>query len=182
MQSKSKEINGSSQSKSFMDKYVFRQFDPEHVKFFALEKELLEEAIGKSTAIEHVGSTAIPGLGGKGIIDIMIGSKKPESTKKELVTAGYEFRKNASTNTRLFFRKDYLHESGYRRVHIHLTKCRTRDWREIVAFRDYLLLHPDDVEKYSQIKQDAAELACGDGKIYREHKEEFIREIIKRAL
>lgn len=55
-----------------MLKYVFRPYDPIFPKLFIKEKNRLKKFLGRTVLIEHVGSTAIPGLGGKGIIDIAI--------------------------------------------------------------------------------------------------------------
>lgn len=170
---------------SKMNKYVFKSYNPIFAKLFQKEQTRLRKVLGKSTLIEHVGSTAIPGLGGKGIIDILIAAPKNEiqDTSEKLQKAGYEFRPQASTETRLFFRQD-LPDSieSVRRYHIHLTLAGSTDWTEILAFRDFLLTHPKELEKYQEIKIKAADEAKGEGQKYKGLKEPFIQEIIKRSL
>lgn len=164
-----------------MQKYIFEEYNPEYKEFFVQEKEKLSPILSSDSRIEHVGSTAIPGLGGKGILDIIIGVPRDmRATKKELEKAGYEYREKASYPERFFFRVDYPHKNGYRRVHIHLVLLNSQDWKEIVGFRDYLLQHPEEVEEYARIKQEGVKKAQGDGESYRQHKQDFIDKILNK--
>ena len=134
--------------------------------------------------IEHVGSTAIPKLRGKGIVDILLVVQKNTiaNTSKKLQKADYEFRDVASTKSRCFFRKDYKTSNGIRRVHIHLTFIGSKDQKEMIGFRDYIISHPKMAKKYEKIKKDAVKFAKGEGELYRKQKEKFILGIIKKAL
>lgn len=167
-----------------MKKYLFRKYQPEYVKFFKMEKNRLKKVLGHSAKIEHIGSTAIAGLGGKGIIDIVIGVSKSKiaKSKKNLEEAGYEFRKKASYPERLFFRRDYPYKNRKGRIHVHLVEFEGRDWKEMVSFRNYLLKHPEVIYQYVEIKKEAVKKANGEGKVYRKHKEQFIKSITKKAL
>ena len=167
-----------------MQKYVFRKYNPEYRAFFTLEKKKIAKALSSTAKIEHVGSTAIPNLGGKGILDVILGVSKSKiaEAKKKLGEAGYEFRKKASYPERLFFRIDYPYKNRKRRTHIHLTKFNGQDWKEIIGFRDYLLKHPEVVEQYVKIKKEGVKKALGDGEKYRKHKEIFIENILKKVL
>ena len=167
-----------------MKKYVFREYNLEHKAFFTLEKGRLEKVLGSSAKIEHVGSTAIVGLGGKGILDILIGVPETKSVeaKKKLMKAGYEFHEKASTPERLFFSRDYPYKKRGRRIHIHFTKFNSQDWKGIIGVRDYLRKHLEAVEQYVEIKKEAVKKAFGNGEIYRKHKEKFIEDILKKAL
>ncbi|NQU78093.1 GrpB family protein [Candidatus Falkowbacteria bacterium] len=167
-----------------MQKYIFRKHNPEYRVFFTSEKKKIAKALGLSAKIEHIGSTAIPNLGGKGILDIVVGvleSKIPEA-KKKLEKANYEFRDKASCPKKLFFRIDYSYKNRKRRVHIHLTKFNGQDWKEMIGFRDYLLKHPDTIEQYIKIKKEGVKKALGDGEKYRKYKEKFIENILRKAL
>src|SRR2546428_10493031 len=106
-----------------MKKYLFREWDSRSKLFFALERNRLRGALRSSARIQHIGSTSIPGLGGKGILDIVVGvpTEKVDKMKRELVEHGYQFREKASTPDRLFFRRDYSYDRNLRRVHVHLT-------------------------------------------------------------
>jgi len=59
-----------------MQKYVFRKYNPEYRAFFTSEGKKITKALGLTAKIEHVGSTFIPDLGGKGILDIVVGVSK----------------------------------------------------------------------------------------------------------
>ena len=167
-----------------MQKYVFRKYDPEYRVFFTSEKKKIAKALDPTAKIEHVGSTAIPGLGGKGVLDIAVGVSKSKmaEAKKKLEKAGYEFREKTSYPERLFFRIDYPYKNRKRRVHIHLTKFNGQDWKEMIGFRDYLLKHPEAVEQYIKIKKEGVKKALGDGEKYKKHKEKFIEHILRKVL
>src|SRR3989344_7921369 len=151
-----------------MEKYQFREYISKYKKFFLKEKNAITKALLGNCFIEHVGSTSVPGLGGKGIVDVLVGvkSKNLPPLIKTLESVGYEFRKKASTPDRFFFRRDYKFSKETRRVHIHLTKFDSKDWNEMIAFRNYLLKYPEDVKKYVKIKKEAVERAKGEGEIY----------------
>ncbi|MFH1590177.1 MAG: GrpB family protein [archaeon] len=166
-----------------MQKYVFKEYNPEYKAFFILEKKKIEKALGSTAKIEHVGSTAIPNLGGKDILDIVVGVSKSNIgiAKNKLEKAGYEFREKASVPERLFFRKDYSYKNRKRRIHIHLTKLSSQDWSDMISFRDYLLKHSKFIKQYVAIKKEGVKKALGDGAKYRKHKEKFIETILKKA-
>jgi glutamate racemase len=164
-----------------MQKYVYKKYISEYKNFYISEKKKIAKALGSIAKIEHIGSTAILNLGGKGIIDIAVGVSKSKIIfiKKKLEKAGYEFREIASTPERLFFRHDYQYKNTARRIHIHLTKLNGKSWKEMIGFRDYLLCHPDTVKLYANIKKQGVKVAEGDGEKYRKYKEKFIKNIIK---
>lgn len=167
-----------------MEKYVFRRYNPEYKKMFRLEKSMLEKILPPYIKIEHVGSTSISGLGGKGIIDILIGvdKRKIKETKERLKKINYEFHKKASTNNRLFFRRYFLYNHKKEIFHVHLTELNSKDWKEIIAFRNYLKKSPKAIKDYINIKTEAVRKAKSNGKAYRKYKEKFIKNIILKAL
>lgn len=164
-----------------MQKYIFKNYSSEYPVFFSSEKKKIIKILGSTVNIEHVGSTAIPFLGGKGIIDIAIGVSKLKlrEVKNKLEDAGYEFRDKASCPKRLFFRIDYPYKNEKRRVHIHLTEFNSQNWKELTIFRDYLLKNPDIVKQYIKIKKEGVKKALGDGEKYKKYKENFIKAILK---
>lgn len=167
-----------------MDKYVFLPYDPILQKLFKTELERLRTFLNKAVKIEHVGSTAVPGLGGKGFIDIVIGSKTNlNEISKELEKAGYTYRPDASTDTRWFHKHELPDElQGVRRYHIHLTKFGSKEWVEMIAFRDYLRTHPEAVNKYAAIKKHAASISGQQREVYVKTKDPIIKELIAKAL
>jgi len=165
-----------------MQKYVFRKYTPHYLEFFNSEKIRISKTLGPTAKIEHVGSTAVRNLGGKGIIDIAVGvlGSKKSLARKKLETSHYTFREKASCLERLFFRKDRRYRSKTRRIHIHLVTYDSCEWKKMVGFRNYLIVHPAAIKQYSVIKKTGVKKALGDGEIYRTHKERFIKNILKK--
>jgi len=167
-----------------MKKYAFLKYTPKYKKLFLIEKKNIKRALSVKCVIEHIGSTAIPKLGGKGIVDLVVGIYS-DNLRKHIPTlekVGYQFRETASIPERLFFRRDYKIGKSIRRVHIHLTQFEEKDWNEMIAFRNYLLKHPKEVEEYATIKRKAVKGANGNGEIYRELKRPFMETITKKQL
>lgn len=107
-----------------MSKYTFKPYGALFPTLFLRETEGIAPHLPSDALIEHIGSTAVPGLGGKGIIDIAVAVPKScmESVCSELQKLGYEFRLIFSTPDRFYF-IIYLPdpEEGTRRYHLHLT-------------------------------------------------------------
>lgn len=137
-----------------MKKYVFKPYSKTFPALFQKEKERISAGIQTDAVIEHMGSTAVPNLGGKGIIDIAIAVKKEDliTVTKQLQHLGYEFRPTFSTPDRLYF-VIYLPdlEEGTRRYHVHLTYPENREWKEFLVFRDHLRSHPEAMQEYAKI-------------------------------
>ena len=173
------------------DKYYFRPYNPIFPKLFSDEKKRLQKYLGNSVQIEHMGSTAVPGLGGKGVIDISVSAPKlkwPEISEK-LAEAGYEYKKKDEEREkeRLFFMANLPdRELGTRLYHIHLSYAESPELKKELGFRDYLRTHSADAEKYAEIKKQAVEEArkfttkneMRD--TYSKVKQDFIEEILKK--
>lgn len=157
-----------------MSKYTFKPYSPLFSGLFVKEKARIAPHFRFPASIEHVGSTAVPGLGGKGIIDIAIAVDKEcmEEAKSNLQELGYEFRPSFSTPDRFYF-IIYLPdpEEISRRYHIHLTYPESKEWKELVGFRDFLLSDSDALQEYAELKKDAALTAGQNGEKYRKMKE-----------
>lgn len=163
-----------------MKKYIFDPYDNIFPILFEAEKMRMLTQINKAIHIEHIGSTAVPGLGGKGIIDIAILAKKNEMAEisRALQNLGYEFRPSFSTSDRLYFvifLPDPKKET--RRYHIHLTHPGSPIWEELIGVRDYLKQHPDAVKEYEEIKKQAVQ-NHQEGKEYRKIKDPFLKKIL----
>lgn len=159
-----------------MTKYVFKDYSKIFPALFQKEKARLTAHLSIPLIIEHVGSTAIPELGGKGIIDIAIAVERKEIAyvSTQLQTLGYEFRPQFSTPDRYYF-ITFLPdlEEQNRRYHIHLTYPENNEWKDFLAFRDYLISHPIERQEYAKIKRNAALNANQEGEKYRKLKEPF---------
>ena len=109
-------------------------------------------------AAKPIGSTAVPGLGAKPILDIMVGVSdlaKVEARITDLETAGYEYvpEYEAELPDRRYFRKP---RTGTRRFHLHCVRLGGRFWSGHLLFRDYLRENPDVARAYFELKLDLA--------------------------
>ena len=167
-----------------MQKYIFQPYSKRFQQLFKREKEKLKKLLPPNTKIEHIGSTAVPNLGGKGIIDIIISYKNKEikKIKNTLIREGYEFKPKAGDKQRLFFQKDYKYRNNIRRVHLHLTTHNSLVWKRCTAVKEYLKKYLKEAKGYEEIKKKAVKICEGEGKIYRSYKKDFLNELTKKAL
>ncbi|MBU2592811.1 MAG: GrpB family protein [Patescibacteria group bacterium] len=176
-----------------MTPYEFLPYDVSFPKLFEKEEKRLRSILGDQPVIEHFGSSAVPGLGGKGFIDIYIAVPKEDlkAVSEKLQTGtGYEYKKDAGVEgERLFHKINIPDETGRERTyHTHVTYLGNQNFRECIALRDYLRAHPDEAQRYADVKIIAAEEANeeSDGRLakekYLEVKGEIIREMIQKAL
>ncbi len=167
-------------------KYVFKPYTELFDKLFLQEKARILGVLGnESLSIRHVGSTAVPGLGGKGIIDIALAVKQEdiENVSHKLAGLGYIFRESGSTEERSFFRIDLPDiEEEVRRYHLHVTFPESIEWKSLLAFRDYLRAHPEVVQEYAALKKKSADEVDEDGALYRAKKWPFFQKILLKAL
>lgn len=152
---------------------------------FEREKKLLLKALGDWVEdIQHVGSTAVPGLAAKPVIDIMIGVRSLEDADKHCVyrikELGYDYiqRYEVDTPQRRYFQK--TSPQGVRTHQIHLVEINSDWWQRHLLFRDYLRSHPQAVKEYESLKRSLAKVHT-DTNEYANAKTAFIREIEKRA-
>lgn len=154
----------------------------EWARLFEIEKKLLLKILGKNIiAIEHVGSTAIPGVPAKPIIDIRISIPTLDDTYiKKLISPlekiGYTYMHNFGD--RHFFAKG---PEEKRTHHISFVKENSQtDWKDVLFFRDYLRKNETARDEYSMLKQKLAKQFSEDRASYTKAKEEFIEKIIKK--
>jgi len=166
-----------------LKKYSFNKHSGKYKQLFNKEKSKLKKIFPRAE-IEHVGSSSIKGLGGKGIIDIAISVPKNQiqSTIKKLERNGYDFRPTGGDKERSFFQKIIKYKGNERRVHIQLTHSNSKSWKSMLAVRDYLRKNPKAIKEYERVKKEAIKHAKGEGKKYREYKKSFLQKIEKLAL
>ncbi len=165
------------------NKYVFRKYNSKSIKFFQKEEKKLKRILPKNCKIEHVGSTSIEYLGGKGIMDILIGvpGKNQSKIKNILEENNYKSQKVRGRKDKCSFERDY----GFfikRRIHVHLTFLDSMTWKEYTLIRDYLRKNPDMAKKYQDLKKEAIKFAKGDGKKYQDYKRSFLNKIKRKVL
>lgn len=133
--------------------------------------------------LHHIGSTSVPGLSAKPIIDMLaIVSDVPLLDKQaaHFEALGYEVKGEFGLPGRRYFRRD--DSSGVRTHHLHaFAPQSSTEIDRHLGFRDYLRAHPDIAQAYGKLKQQLAERCQGDMTCYSEGKTDFIREIEQRA-
>ena len=119
---------------------------------FQNEKKLLKSILSTEVkAVEHIGSTAIPKMASKPIIDIVVLVTSIQNQKKFfklLKTVGYTFDEKRSSAERLFFTK-----GKPATFHLSLTQKKFSYWERQIAFRNYLIAHPDYAKQYMKLKR-----------------------------
>ena len=131
--------------------------------------------------IEHFGSTAIPNMTAKPVIDILLEVPSFAEARKSLIPL---FNKPECeywwySNHMLFIVRNEL--MGTRMHHIHAAPRGHRMW-EGIAFRDYLRAHPDEAARYAALKRNLAEDHATDREVYTNSKDDFVREVTAKAL
>jgi GrpB-like predicted nucleotidyltransferase (UPF0157 family)/predicted RNA-binding protein associated with RNAse of E/G family len=139
----------------------------------------------KVVAVEHVGSTAVPGLGAKPIIDIMVGTAHLSDAGEciePLKSIDYEYvpECEASIPERRFFRKG-PEGAPNKHFHLHMVERTSNLWERHLLFRDYLRSHPDVAQQYYQLKKQLAEKYSSNREAYTEAKTEFIESTLEKA-
>jgi GrpB-like predicted nucleotidyltransferase (UPF0157 family) len=134
-------------------------------------------------AIEHVGSTAVPDLGGKAIIDIMPAVRSladAERCVQPLESIGYEYvpQYNEIMPERRYFDKGPPEAQTY---HLHMTERTSEFWERHLLFRDFLRAHPEEAEEYFRLKKELAARFGRDREGYTEAKTPFIEDVVARA-
>ena len=163
-------------------KYVFLPYSEKYPLMFLKEKSKIEQAIGKNIRIEHVGSTSIPGLGGKGIIDIAIKTPKKEFSQfiKKLGKIGYKYNPtHPGDNRRLFLEKIISSSGKEKRTHVHLCLS-PKYFNSFILFREHLRNNEKERDKYAKIKKEAVKYAKGEGKEYRKYKDGFLEKAMEK--
>ena len=164
---------------------IIVEYDARWPGLYEQEKELILSRIGReAVAIEHIGSTAVPGLGAKPIIDIMIAVSRladAERCIKPLATIHYEYvpRHEAVMPERRYFHKGP--SRGSRTHHLHMVEHDGDFWRRHLLFRDFLRAHPVEAQHYYRLKKELAEHFGTDREAYTEAKTSFIKACVERA-
>lgn len=159
--------------------------DPGWASKAAAEAHRLRGVIGDNLiVVRHIGSTAIPGIMAKPIIDLMplVRSLAALDRQAEAIKAlGYEWRGEFGLAGRRYFTFDDP-ASGQRHFNVHAYQHDHSDMRRHLAFRDYLRAHPDEAKAYEAQKQRAAALHPDDVLAYNDAKSDWIKQCEQRAL
>jgi GrpB-like predicted nucleotidyltransferase (UPF0157 family) len=146
---------------------------------FSQERERLRPALGRmADELQHYGSTAVPGLSAKPIIDMMApvpSLEHADGLVKHLAAA--EYRKiDAGFFKRRFFRREV--EAADLAFHLHLVVCPTWPLKNELLLRDWLIEHPEVARAYEALKMELALAYVDDMPSYTEGKTSFLRKVV----
>jgi GrpB-like predicted nucleotidyltransferase (UPF0157 family) len=169
------------------DEIEIVDYDVNWPQLFQEERAALERVLpnGQVLAIEHAGSTAIPGLAAKPIIDIFLAVGSIEAARATLVgpieSMGYAYWADNPDKERMFFVKGMPPYGERRTHHIHIMEPSNAAWQRVLAFRDHLRAHPDEAERYQRLKRDLASRHCSDREAYTRAKDTYVLAVVEMA-
>jgi GrpB-like predicted nucleotidyltransferase (UPF0157 family) len=164
---------------------VICEYDPSWPRLFDEEQMRVRDALGSlATRIEHVGSTAVPGLAAKPVIDLLVGVRSLVEARSgsidPLGVLGYTYMKEYESwlPDEMLFRKG---SPGPWTHHLHLTEPSSPRWEEFILIRDYLRTHADVARAYGDLKTALATLFQDDIAGFRDAKGPFLRAVLAKA-
>ena len=177
-----------------MDEIALSEYDSRWPEQFAAEAARIRAALGSERAItiEHFGSTAVPGLAAKPIIDLLIAVQSLVEARQYAVPAleaiGYSYWRSDPVPDRLFFVKG-LPPNGPRTHHVHIVEPSVSHdprlgefcFTDRLLFRDYLRAHSDEACRYQDLKRSLAARFPQDREAYTEGKTEYIYGVMQKA-
>ncbi len=162
---------------------AYHEYDPHAPHVAGLVSDLIERT-APALRVEHVGSTAIPGLDAKPVIDLMVGLKSmadASSCVEPLTNLGYSYwAEGAQPHHNLFVR--FVDPKMSARTHnLHLVEAGGQYWKERLLFRDYLRKHPETAKEYAELKYLLSTRHRDDREAYTAAKADFVSEVVHRV-
>jgi GrpB-like predicted nucleotidyltransferase (UPF0157 family) len=164
-----------------MNPVIIQDYDLRWPQLFETLRSRIEVVIGGMAAtVEHVGSTAVPGLAAKPIIDVDVLLRSASDLPlviTRLASIGYQHRGDLGVTGREAFRtppNDPPH-------HLYVCPPASREYRRHISFRDYLRTHPEDANNYAILKRELARKLGDDREAYNQAKSRFVTEILQRV-
>jgi GrpB-like predicted nucleotidyltransferase (UPF0157 family) len=171
------------------DEICVAPYDPSWPALFEEEKRHLISCLPPEIVrrIEHFGSTAVPGLAAKPVIDMLVEVRSLEETKRRIAPVleakGYDYfwRPSRGDDTPPFYAWFIKRAPDGRRTHhIHMVEADFEHWNRLL-FRDYLIAHPKTAEQYGRLKQMLSKTYKNDRIAYTEAKTDFILTVTREA-
>jgi|ERR1041385_4571429 GrpB-like predicted nucleotidyltransferase (UPF0157 family) len=170
-----------------MDEIEVVDYDPRWPELFAQEAERLRATLDPSLimGLEHFGSTAVPDLSAKPIIDILIAVRSLADAQASFVEGLRKldyvcWAENPKTD-RMFFVRGMPPFGPRRTHHVHVTEIHGEMWQRL-AFRDWLRAHPDEARSYGQLKRQLAAEHPANREAYTDAKSTFIESVMRKAI
>lgn len=164
---------------------VIADYSPDWPVQFERERDAIIAVLAPlPVCVEHIGSTSVPGMRAKPIIDIMVGGPSLEafeSRRDALARLGYEYlpEMRALMPDNRFFAKPALPP---RQFHLHAVEIDSEFWRDHIVFRDLLRSDPRLAAEYVELKSELASQFASEPKQYTLAKGPFINAVVQRML
>lgn len=182
-------------SKAVSGSIFIADYDQRWPQMFDDERARIVDAIGEWAAdVQHVGSTSIPGIAAKPIIDIAVHLHSLVDALKCITplieNLQYECLGEFGIPDRIYFRKGTAtprsgqsagHDRAGRTHQIHMYPLGHEQYAKQITFRDYLRAHPDAVREYEALKRELAVRHAGDVEAYADSKSDFVQSILRSA-
>jgi GrpB-like predicted nucleotidyltransferase (UPF0157 family) len=170
-----------------MDEVEIVNYDPRWPVLFDEEAKRLRAVLDPSliVRIEHFGSTAIPHLSAKPIIDILIAVRSLADARATFVEAlrnlDYVYWADNPKEDRMFFVRGMPPFGSSRSHHVHVTEQYGEMWQRL-AFRNYLRAHPEEAGTYARLKRRLAAEHPADREAYTDAKSAYIESVMRKAI
>lgn len=159
-------------------------YDPEWVSRASALMRTVRDALGSTALrVEHIGSTAVPGLAARPIPDIQVSIadvSDPEAFCPRLEAAGYKHFSFPELDVDDYY--VFVPADGSNTEHIQVCQIDSHQERRHLAVRDYLRANPAERSAYEREKRASAERASGDRSTYSQGKDAFVKALERRAL
>jgi GrpB-like predicted nucleotidyltransferase (UPF0157 family) len=158
---------------------IIEEYNPLWPELFEAIRRTVAPALdGLAASIDHVGSTAVPGLAAKPIIDIDVLLRSEADLPlviRGLAALGYQHRGDLGVKGRESF------HAPDRKVRHHLYVCppHSAEYRRHITFRDFLRCHPDEARRYGALKRELASQFGLDREGYNQAKTQFVKSILE---
>ena len=168
-------------SKTYKRRVGIVSYNPNWKEIYKEESKKIKNVLSDIIVdIHHIGSTAIPGIKAKPVIDILVEVKDIEAVDRynnKMEELGYEVMGEYGIPKRRFFRK-----GGNKRTHhIHIFQVGNEEIERHINFKEYLIAHPDKAREYSKLKEKLTNKYTYDVENYTNGKSDFIKEIDRKA-
>jgi GrpB-like predicted nucleotidyltransferase (UPF0157 family) len=167
-------------SSSNADSVKIVDADPAWGEKFERGAAMVRAALGALVlGIEHIGSTSVPGLAAKPVVDMLVGlPSMPDVLAAPARLVGWEFPEaiNAKLDDRRFGK---LAPDGERTHHVHIVVFDADEWRRLVAFRNALRASPELAERYEDLKRDLAARFADEREKYTAAKTDFVAGVLR---
>jgi GrpB-like predicted nucleotidyltransferase (UPF0157 family) len=167
------------------DELVISAYDPAWPLRFGQERERILAAVGAYIEdVQHIGSTSVPGLGAKPIIDLQVSVRDLAAVAlcvAPLTDIGYEYLGEYGVPGRHYFHKPAQRLFAERTHHLQIVEQGGEQWRNCLIFRDYLRTHPEVAQSYERLKRDLANQFGTDREGYTAAKTAFVQAVLDAA-